>query len=188
MKQSDRIRYCREYHNHPQKAEYDMKEKQILSKGGMSFFGFLCVMILVYGAIFLIGVILGLCGIGNAFVIIVTWASVGLGIINIIAIFICILYDCTDFHKSNYDELDELNKEYLKKGLIVVKEQDLYKHECCEYDDWNECFVCCVTKKRLSHQDYIFCREPGNCKYCRTFVRAYLGPDGDEYWRHEFKR
>ncbi|MDE6154957.1 MAG: hypothetical protein K2F67_00820, partial [Eubacterium sp.] len=85
MKQSDRIRYCREYHNHPLRKEYELKKTQILEQNNIcdKLFGVTLVLRFVYLGVFVIGVILGLCGMSGV-IVIITYGAVGLGIINLI--------------------------------------------------------------------------------------------------------
>ncbi|MDE5985099.1 MAG: hypothetical protein K2H13_07595 [Eubacterium sp.] len=192
MKQSDRIRYCREYHNHPLRKEYELKKTQILEQNNIcdKLFGVTLVLRFVYLGVFVIGVILGLCGMSGV-IVIITYGAVGLGIINLIVSWILLGLESL-LKKSNEKkykkELQQLENEYFQKGLYEITESQLFNHECCEYDDYREMYVCCATKQPLSYRDISFCKQPGNCKYCKAFVTAYLGPDGPKYWSYEFKR
>lgn len=80
----------------------------------------------------------------------------------------------SDYNKNAKKALDD---EFEKKGLYHYPESELWKNKCCEYDDYLEKYVCCITKKPLSRPDYVFCSTLGKCYKCRTFMGAYLGED-----------
>lgn len=69
-----------------------------------------------------------------------------------------------------------------------MPEKELYKHECCEYDDLLDDWVCSATKERLPFSEVSWCETPGNCRYCKRFVTNYLGQDAIKYWEYEFKK
>ncbi|MGN0531235.1 MAG: hypothetical protein ACI4IN_00315 [Eubacterium sp.] len=206
MKQSERIQYCKEYNKHPLKKEYDAKRDLICKNKPIS------VYLINLGYLFFVFMFF-FCGwlffskSGNALTRELWFAFfssspffgdmlfvLALGIGNIVIGFLYIIYSMKwkeDLIKEhNKSKLDILKKEYRKKGLYEVQERELYEHECCEYDDYKEAIVCCVTKQPLSSQEYNFCHQPGNCKQCRTFVSAYFGPDAVEWWgkSHEYKK
>lgn len=177
MKQSDRIRYCREYQEHPLKKEYETKKAKLKKKP----LPFSTVFPLVMVVIYLIAFIGCVCLDSEAGFIIA-----GIGIINLfIALRALSKIDPRSRETENHIKL---RKEYEEKGLFEITEQELFEHECCEYDDYREIYICCATKQPLSYRDVVFCKQPGNCRYCRAFVTAYLGPDGPKYWSYEFKR
>lgn len=191
MKQSERIRRCREYQNHPLKKEYEAKKSKITKK---PFYYYIIILsalipiILFFYYLYVFSTDAWGTGWGTFFAVII------LGIINIFLgglwIFLGVASICSkivDVHnEASYRKLDD---EYKEKGLIPITEHELYEHECCEFDDWKETYVCSATKQPLSYRDAVgFCKQPGNCRYCRAFVTAYLGPDGPKYWSEEFKR
>lgn len=206
MKQSDRIRHCKEYYKHPLKKEYETKRNRICKNKPLSVYLinfsylFFLGMFVFYGWLFFSSE-------GNALMIdFYYWAfgyepffgdmfiEIALGIGNIVVGFFYFIRSM-DWKEElvkdhNKKALKILEKEYREKGLYEVQEQELYEHECCEYDDYKESFVCCVTKQPLSNRDVSFCSRPGNCKQCRTFVSGYLGADAVEWWgeSHEYKR
>lgn len=206
MTQSQRIKYCKEYQNHPLKQEYLEKKSKITGTAPVERLNsIVTILIYVYGIIFAIG-FLGLFffdyifyygfdeshGIDDFWLsqIIMLTAFV-LGLINIVLSFVLVIFkdDFINLHEKKYsNELKKLKDYYWDKGLVEVEESELFKHECCEYDDYKEKFVCCATKQSLSYNDIRFCKQPGNCRYCRLFVTAYLGPDGPKYWSYEFKK
>lgn len=204
MKQSRRIELCKQYEKHPLKYEYGMKKNTIISKNSPKFlyiFKLPFILIIVYLILAIIGFTFSYIDVPSFIVDLGSdnyWLmflhSIGLGILNLIwcPISMCISELIEDWcgKKINSKELEKLKMEYQEKGLIEMPESELWKHECCEYDDYREITVCCVTKQPLSYKDYSFCKTPGNCKYCRTFVSGYLGSDAVEWWgkSHEYKR
>lgn len=196
MKQSRRIELCKQFEKHPLKREYERKKSKICKRKPFSYYLLIVsliipvIMFFVYGYLFCSddGSYEHIWGLDPGFCIVL------FGILNIV-------FELYLFGKSvdwfdtlvysyNKEELKKLENEYEKKGLIEMPESELWKHECCEYDDYREMTVCCVTKQPLSYKDYSFCKTPGNCKYCRTFVSGYLGSDAVEWWgkSHEYKR
>lgn len=188
MKQSDRIRNCIEYHNHPLRKEYELKKSKLKKKPLPFYMVFPWVMVVIYLLAFIGCVILNDESDSDIFVII-GFIIIGIGIVNLFIAFHTFM-DAMELSSRDRetDALKKLRKEYEAKGLYEMTEQQLFKHECCEYDDYRELYVCCATKQPLSYRDVAFCERPGNCKYCRAFVTAYLGPDGPKYWSYEFKR
>ncbi|MDE6469928.1 MAG: hypothetical protein K2L19_02780 [Eubacterium sp.] len=189
MKQSDRIRYCKEYHNHPLRKEYELKKSKFRKKPLPFCMVFPWIMIIVYLLIF-IGCVKISKIVDNSFPFVIAgYAIIIIGLINLYISFQT-FRDALDLTSRDLetDDLKKLREEYEKKGLIEWEEHELWKHECCEYDDYREMYVCCATKQPLSYRDISFCKQPGNCKYCKAFVTAYLGPDGPKYWSYEFKR
>lgn len=98
-----------------------------------------------------------------------------LGIINIFVGFGLIVFGSDERKKIvvdyNKKALKALEDEYKQKGLVEMDIQELYKHECCEYDYDNNP-ICCVTKRMLSYKEYCFCKTPGNCRNCEAFKSA----------------
>lgn len=195
MKQSDRIRYCKEYHNHPLRKEYEMKKAQISTK--MPLIYYILKIPKFFIIIYLIMAILTFYFSYNGNMQDISWTlfwgTIVAGIINLVVLCPLSFFwsdSCEEkwARKRNKEDFIKLEKEYAQKGLYEMTEQQLYEHECCEYDDYREMYVCCATKQPLSYKDVNFCEQPGNCKYCRAFVTAYLGPDGPEYWLYEFER
>ncbi|MGN1420216.1 MAG: hypothetical protein ACI4XC_01725 [Eubacterium sp.] len=188
MKQSDRIQYCKKYgkncYINPLRKEYKKKKKEICKKSRplwvkvprIMIAGYLILFIISWLSIMILPAEIG----GIAF-----WVSLILGVINLVVCFLGLGYVPEG---DLAVELEKLCEEYAEKGFF--EEQELYLHECCEYDSFQESFVCCVTKQPLSSQEHNFCSQPGNCKQCRTFVSAYLGTDAIEWWgeSHEYKR
>lgn len=186
MKQSRRIELCKQYHKHRLKNEYERKKSTICKKSMPTIIKFFRYMIVGYLILFIGSIAFGLILEHNAFFIILTYVIPVLGIINLVVVCFTFNYEKGMSNK----EIENLKQEYEEKGLIEMPESELWKHECCEYDDYREITVCCVTKQPLSYKDYSFCKTPGNCKYCRTFVSGYLGSDAVEWWgkSHEYKR
>lgn len=192
MNQSDRIKYCKEYYNHPLRKEYECKKEKIiknyLKKHKPLYIVFFRGMIFVWLILFAGSVLLSGMNINSMFVICsyISCASLVLGLVNLVlAIYTSTAYN-PDLEKI--EPLNTLKTEYAQKGLYEMTEYQLYMNECCDYDDVNEIFVCSATKQPLSYDEIKFCQRPGNCRYCRAFVTAYLGPEGPDYWSYQFKR
>lgn len=194
MKQSRRIELCKQYHQHPLRKEYERKKSQICNRKPFSYYLLILILILpvimffVYGYLFCAsdGSYKHIWGLDPDFCIVI------FGILNILfGVYLFVKsFDWLEssVYSHNKVELQNLENEYEKKGLIEISESELWKHECCEYDDYRETTVCCITKQPLSYNDYLFCKTPVNCKHCRTFVSGYLGSDGLKYWSYELKK
>lgn len=63
---------------------------------------------------------------------------IGLGVLNLIILFLTSVLNDNSIEKHNQNELKQLKQEYEKKGLYEMTEQQLFNHECCEYDDYRE--------------------------------------------------
>ena len=203
MNQSDRLRCVKAYQSNPLRGEYERKKSIICSNqpfivylinlGYLFFFG----MFIFYGWIFFssdneiaiafddfIQNTFGLFFLGTILIL-------AFGITNIILGGIYLLYSfewkekLTEKHNSA--ELEKLYKEYREKGLYPCYEHELFNHSCCDYDDVYEMFVCPITKKMIKNADFNYCNTPGNCRYCKTFMIAYLGEDCGGEFKHEFK-
>lgn len=190
MKQSERIRLCKEYQNHPLKDEYEAKKSKIKKKPFSYYIVILSALIpiiLFFYYFYVFSTDAWGTGWGNFFAVII------LGIANIILgglwILVAIFSICDKIVAvHNKTAFKKLEDEYKEQGLIPIDEQELFEHECCEYDDWKETYVCSATKQPLSYKEMTFCEQPGNCKHCKAFVTAYLGADMLKYWSEEFKR
>ncbi|MGN0515516.1 hypothetical protein [Eubacterium sp.] len=191
MKQSERIQYCKKYgkncYSNPLWKEYKKEKKDIYKKLQPLWVRWPRIMVIGYLFLFIVSWVSVMAlpeGIENV-ALVTFWASLILGVINLVVFFFGLGYVPED---DFADELEKLCEKYAKKGFF--EEDELFLHECCEYDICQDSFVCCVTKQPLSSQDYYFCSRPGNCKQCRTFVSAYLGADAVEWWgeSHEYKR
>lgn len=177
--QSTRLRMVKAYYAHPLRKEYEAEKERLYNKNPKRFIPTLVmlfpwIMIIVYGIIFF--------NIFDSFIVVV------LGIINL---FVCL---CSigwgDSLKKEFEKntagVDKLKAKYQQKGLYEVTESELLSSKCGEYDYNSEEFVCSATGERLSYMDYNWCQTPGNCKYCRRFVTAYVGDT--KYWSFEIKR
>lgn len=196
MNQSDRIRYIKEFNNHPLKKEY-LKEK---AKVTGEFYlvnqleDVFVVLKYIYGFLFVLLFILYLFLTNDytrTILHIMLIISI-LGIINLVLPLLLLIFVDIPLNfikkKIHKGDLEKLKSEYMEKGLIEIDSSELYKHECCERDE-NFGIVCCITKKPISLKEYnYFCSIPGKCKHCRTFVEGYLGKDTVNYWNHEFER
>lgn len=207
MKQSDRLRYVKEYRSNPLRKEYERKRNMICSNKPITVhlinlgYLFFFAMLFFYGWIFFsdnavarlisnsvdnfVGKVLGGLSFLGTLIIIV------FGIVNI---FLGLVYLSYSFEwkkklteKHNSEKLEKLDKEYREKGLYPFFESDLFEHSCCEYDDKYEMNVCSITKRMISYSDYNYCSRPGNCRHCKTFMTAYLGEDYNGEFDHEFK-
>lgn len=206
MTQSQRMKYYKEYRNHPLKDEYLAKKSKITGTAPVNKVQSITYSLkFVYGIIFIIG-FLGAIFFDYIFYYgfdeshgtdefslsqIIMLSAFVLGLLNITLSFILAIFEdkFIKLHEKKYsNELKKLRDEYWDKGLVEIDESELYEHECCEYDDWKETYVCSATKQPLSYRDLNFCKQAGNCRYCRLFVTAYLGPDGPKYWSYEFKK
>ncbi len=177
--QSTRIRLVKEYYSHPLRSEYEQEKNKLYKKNPKRFIPTLVilfpwVMIIGYGIIFF--------NVWESFIV------VALGIINLFA---CLCsFGWSDSLKKEFEKdttgVDELKAKYQQKGLYEVTESELLSSKCGEYDSFSEEFVCSATGEYLNYIDYNWCQTPGNCKYCRKFVQAYVG--STEYWSCEFKR
>lgn len=193
MKQSERIQCVKNYYKHPLRKQYEEEKKHITEKPFYyHLYNLFVVVTVVISAVlfFYYGYVFNNdawgTGWGQFFGVII------LGLINIICGFLWIILSidlrAKILDNYNFKTYKKLKEKYKEKGLIVMEEEELYEHECCEYDDWKETYVCSATKQPLSYRDLNFCKQAGNCRYCRLFVTAYLGPDGPKYWSYEFKK
>jgi len=202
MKQSDRIQYIKEYNNHPLKGEYERKRSSVLSNKPFSVYlinlGYLFFlgMFILYGWMFfsdskiLSDILKSTIGYEGFFGDLLLLLALGIGNIILGLIYMVNSAAWKKEHIEIYNKkaLDALNSEYSKKRLYHMTEEELYKHECCEYDDWNECWVCSATKEHLPYSEIEWCSRAGNCRYCKRFVQSYLGNSAVEYWYYEFKK
>lgn len=198
MKQSDRLRYVKEYQSNPLRREYERNKDLVIKKPfvvrlinlGNVFFVF---MFFYYGWIFFVND-------SAAYVAFEKFAEstfgftllplLALGIGNIFLGLVYFVYsdqwkkNIIEMHNS--DAIEKLNKEYRKKGLYPIDESELFKYSCCDYDDVYETLVCPVTKGRINNSDYNYCDTPGNCRKCKTFMKAYMGDDWNGEYNHEY--
>lgn len=175
MKQSERIKLYTDYCRHPLREEYEDKKKRILSGvlPGRFYSGaavFCIVMLLIYLAV----VIIALFAQSSQYIVIF---SAVLGVITLIMLSAAAAI--LNFYRKKpggrNEKLNKLKSEYTAKGLHEFPENELFKHECCEYDDCQKAYVCCVTKETLNFEKEKFCKKPGNCRGCETFRAALHG-------------
>lgn len=189
-KQLDRIQKAKAYHNHPLRKEYEAKKATILSSGNGFWYNCLRV-VSTLSYIMIVGYLILFC-----LFFFDDWNSmpaiIFFGIINLIVAFILFYQlECEgnlkamkeDRHK---EQLKKLENEYSKEGLFELTEQDLFNTKCIDYDDIYECFACGVTGQHIiDFRKVTFCKTPGNCKKCKTFMQAYLGENWDGEYEME---
>jgi len=193
MNQSDRIKFVKEYNNHPLKREYERKRAAICSNrpalvyfinlGYLLFLG----LFIFYGWVFIEDVSIPLF---DGFIGLFIFFALGIGNILLGLVYMACSWDWKKNLIEGYNKraLQSLDREYEDKGLYPMEESELFTHECCEYDDWKERYVCSSTKQLLSWNEIIWCKQPGNCRHCRAFVNAYLGADGLKFWSYDFEK
>ncbi len=194
MKQSDRLRYVKEYRSNPLRKEYERKRNMICKKKPFA------AHLINLGYLVLLAIFIFYCWIffydsdtsyemfkiveGFIDTVFLFWIGlllvISVGIINK-------FWKKKLSKKQNSELLKKLDNEYYKKGLFPCFEYELFEHSCCEYDDEYEMNVCSVTKRMISYSDYNYCSRPGNCRHCKTFMTAYLGANYDGEFDHEFK-
>lgn len=192
MEQSDRIKYYLEYQkNSPLKQEF-LKEKSKTTKKRITIWGILHITLLILTIIvfFVCGhFFFNAPGLPKDAVYQETKIySFLAGVINLIIqkkLFVALLDDGLDIEYTNENEYDELKKKYLEKGLFVVEDTP-YDHACGDWDDFDEHWVCSVTKEWQSAEETYWCRQKGNCRKCARLHRA-LGDSEDhiEYLREQ---
>lgn len=176
MEQSDRIKYYLEYQkNSPLKQEF-LKEKKKIRTKRITIWGVLQIILLIItiiaffvcGHIFFDGPFLS----SDAYYQERQTYSFLAGVINLI-IQKKLLFELLDggFDIKNTNEYEELKKKYLEKGLFVVEDTP-YDHECSDWDDYDEHWVCSVTKEWQSAEEHNWCRQKGNCQKCARLHRA----------------
>lgn len=185
-RQLDRIQKAKAYHNHPLRKEYEAKKAEItkMNKGFLYYLGWSVqigswIMLLGYLVIWIVASDVG---INEGFIVML------LGLVNLaIAIFgpflIIPKIDETQ-EERNRDSLNKLKEEYKKKGLYEFTESDLVSR--CLDEDYDGDPICGITGAYIGYgQKYYFCKEPGKCLKCKTFMKAYLGNDWDGEYEME---
>lgn len=202
MKQSERINLCKIYNEHPLKGKYETERKTICSNkpsivhlvnlGYVFFLG----MFILYGYLFfsdteiISDFLKRNLGFEPFFGDLIP--LIGLGIGNIILGLLYAVHSVEwkkeEIEIHNKKALNSLDEKYKNMGLIPMPESELFKHPCCEYDEYREKYVCSATGQPLKDSDFYFCNQSGKCRYCKAFVSAYLGPQGLKYWGFEFEK
>ncbi len=203
MKQSDRLRYVKEYQSNPLRKEYENKKNIICSNkpfiiylidlGNLFFF----VMFIFYGWVFFSSDNVISQTISNFisntlvfyFLDVLLIIDFGIGNIAVGCMYFmaAIEWKKKIIEKHNWGKLEKLNNEYRVKGLYPIDASELFKHSCCEYDDVYEMTVCSITKRIIGYSDLNYCNTPGNCRKCKTFMKAYMGDDWNGEYNHEYK-
>ncbi len=178
MKQSERMRKYREYHEHPLREEYEKKCKGLVGERTplgkvLKICSIICIVIfIVCGILFFIDV--------SEIMYVDTVCVFFVGIINIPIgiIFFCASDSNSKFVRQEHPDFKKIEKEYADKGLIKV--DDPFRERCGEYNRY-DVFVCSATQEPLSRQEEIWCQYSGNCSKCAKFYRA-MGLDPNRDW------
>lgn len=187
-KQLDRIQKAKEYYHHPLRKEYEAKKAEITKKNkgllyylGWIFVAFSWIMVPGYLVVFILDDEYS-AGSDHTFLIII------FGLINLVIALAAPFFISekikTVQENRNKDELNKLINEYNKKGLYEFTEKDLTSS--CLDKDYDGDPICGVTGAYIGYgQKYHFCKTPGNCLKCKTFMKAYLGNDWDGEYEME---
>lgn len=192
MKQSERMRLSKAYHEHPLRKQYESEKNNLSITSPMLYIYYFIIAIpiilfFVYGYLFFADGndyidVDALFGTGAIFVV------VFLGIVNVLFIgpFVFLwAVGQIDKLKEKAIPCKDLKEKYAKLGLIEVS--DPFRESCGEYDDDGD-LICSVTGELLDYREFAWCEVKGNCKHCSKFVTAYLGEDALEYWNYEIQK
>ncbi len=187
-RQLDRIKRWKDYVDHPLREEYEKKVVEIKNKHGKSFEFKLLTVFMV--AVWIVPALLVLYQIIGWIAGEIEWIYWLLIIILEIPLcsIACFLWSLLERRrnsvqdKNNEKELKKLKELYKSKGLDVFTYNDLVLY-CLDEDDYGNS-ICGVTGAHIvSAQKYSFCNKTGNCRNCKTFMKACWGDD----WNGEYE-
>ncbi len=193
-RQLDRIKRWKDYVDHPLREEYEKKVVEIKNKHGKSFeykllTVFMVAVWIVPALLVLYQVLYQIIGRVAGEIEWIYWLMVIILEIPLCSI-ACFLWSLLESRrnsvqdKNNEKELKKLKELYKSKGLYVFTYNDLVSR-CLDKNDDGEP-ICGVTGAYIGYgQKYSFCNKTGNCRNCKTFMKACWGDDWDGEYEME---